>query len=104
MAARSGLTDLADLSGSKDNVLVKALVTYIDDVASHVPYQRGLLRDRSMGPNDVRPFVVYDPEIRLEKGKVYILNGTDYPYEPREEIQLLLNEGAYVKEIIDTNS
>lgn len=104
MSTRSGLTDLADLSGSKDNVLVKALVTYIDEIDSHVPYQRGLLRDRSMGPEDVRPFVIYDPDIKLEKGTVYILNGTDYPYEPREEIQLLLNDGAYVKAIHDTNS
>jgi len=35
-------------------------------------------------PGDVRPFVVHDPDIRLEKARVYILKGTDYPYEPRD--------------------
>lgn len=57
-----------------------------------------------MGPDDVRPFVVYDPEVELENGKVYILNGTGYSDEPRDQIPLLLDEVTYVEEIADTNS
>lgn len=102
MAMREGLTPLKDLSGSGDNVLVKALVTHIQDLDTHCPYQKGLLRDHSLTDDDVRPFVVYDPDVRLDKGKVYILNGRDHAYEKREEIQLLLGENPYVKEIYDT--
>lgn len=104
MAVREGLTDLRDLTGSADNVLVKAKVTYEQDLHTHCPYQKGLLWDQSMNHGDVRPFVVYDPDIRLETGKVYILNGKDHYYENRGEIQLLLGKGAYVNELYDTQS
>lgn len=99
MAVREGRTRLNEMTGSRDNVFVIATVTHIQDVASHKPYQKGLLRDGTLGPDEVRPFVVYDPEITLEKGRLYKLNGTDYPYDRFEEIQLLLGEGAYVEEI-----
>lgn len=101
MAARDGVTQLTDLNGSGDNVLVKARVTYIQDLDTHKPYQKGLLLDWSMSNDEVRPFVVYDPEIRLDKGKVYLLNGTDYEYQSKE-IQLLLGENSYCEEIKDT--
>ena len=104
MAQREGLTRLTDLSGSGDNVLVKARVTYEEDLDTHCPYQKGLLWDKSMSPGDVRPFVVYDPDLRLETGKVYILNGKDHSYEKKDEIQLLLHDGAYVNGLYDTNS
>ena len=104
MAQREGLTELTDLSGSDDNVLVKARVTYEEDLDTHRPYQKGLLWDESMSYGDVRGFVVYDPDVRLETGKVYILNGKDHYYEKRDEVQLMLREGAYVKELYDTNS
>ncbi|TKX81336.1 hypothetical protein [Halorubrum sp. SD626R] len=103
MAVREGLTHLTDLTGSGDNVLVKALVTHIQDLDSHKPYQKGLLRDRSMSDDEVRPFVVYDADLRLDKGKVYVLNGTDYEYAPSGEIQVVLGEDAYSEEIADTS-
>jgi hypothetical protein len=104
MAQREGLIELAELSGSGDNVLVKAQVTCEQDLANYRPYQKGLLWDDSLSPGDVRPFVVYDEDTRLEPGKVYILNGKDHYYEPRDEVQLLLSDGAYVNELYDTKS
>lgn len=104
MAQRDGLTDLSNLSGSTDNVLVKAQVTYEKDLSTNRPYQKGLLWDDSMNYGDVRSFVVYDPDVQLETGKVYLLNGKDHYYEPRREVQLLLRKGAYVKELYDTQS
>ncbi|NIC00258.1 hypothetical protein [Halobacterium sp. R2-5] len=104
MAQKQGLADLADLSGSGDNVLVKAQVTCEQDLDSHRPYQKGLLWDKSMNYGDIRAFVVYDPDVRLEPGKVYVLNGKDHYYDPRGEVQLMLHDGAYVKELYDTNS
>lgn len=104
MAQREGLTRLTDLLGSDDNVLVKAQVTHEQDLYTHRPYQKGLLWDKSMNYGEVRPFVIYDPDVRLETGTVYILNGKDHYYEDRDEVQLLLHEGAYVKELYDTDS
>ena len=104
MAQKQGLADLADLSGSGDNVLVKAQVTCEQDLNNHRPYQKGLLWDKSMNYGDIRAFVVYDSDVRLEPGKVYILNGKDHYYDPRGEVQLMLHDGAYVKELYDTNS
>ncbi len=97
MAVREGRTSLNELDGSGDNVFVIATVTYIQEVAAHKPYQKGLLRDGTLGNDEVRPFVVYDPDIKLEKGTRYKLNGYDHAYERFEEIQLLLGEDAYVE-------
>lgn len=99
MAARKGLTELMDLTGSGDNVLVRAWMTYEHDLDAHKPFQKGLLRDSSMGSDDVRPFVVYDPNVRLEPGTLYLLNGADHYYAPSGEVQLRLDEGAYVEEL-----
>lgn len=85
------------MNGSGDNVFVIATVTHIQELAAHKPYQKGLLRDGTLGSDDVRPFVVYDPDIKLEKGVRYKLNGYDHAYDRYEEIQLLLDEGAYVE-------
>lgn len=104
MAQREGITKLTDLSGSGDNVLVKAQVTHEEDLDTHRPYQKGLLWDKSMSYREIRPFVVYDPDLRLEVGRVYILNGKDHYYEKQDEIQLMLPKGAYVKELYDTTS
>lgn len=41
LAARKGLTELMDLSGSGDNVLVKAWLTYERDLDPHKPFQKG---------------------------------------------------------------
>jgi len=60
MAVRQGRTRLNEMNGSGDNVFVIATVTHIQDLASHKPYQKGLLRDGSLSGDDVRPFVVYD--------------------------------------------
>lgn len=99
MAVREGTTTLKELTGSGDNVLIKALVTHITELNTHKPYQKGLLWDDSMKRGDIRPFVVYDPDIQLEKGGFYVMNGIDYAYEPREEIQFLIGEDAYVKRL-----
>lgn len=57
-----------------------------------------------MSSDDVRPFVVYDPDVRLEPGTLYILNGADHYYGPFGEVQLRLEEGAYVKELCSDTS
>ncbi|WP_411963776.1 hypothetical protein [Haloferax sp. YSMS24] len=98
MAIRSGRTMLTDMDGSGDNVFVIATVTKTWSLASHKPFQKGFLTDPSKAHEEERYFVVYDPDVRLEEGKTYKLNGTDYAYEPFEEIQLKLNEGAFVEE------
>jgi hypothetical protein len=97
MAVREGRTRLDEMDGSGDNVFVIATVTHIQDLNSYQPYQKGLLRDGSMSHDDVRPFVVYDPDVRLEKGTRYKMNGFDHAYDRYNEIQLLLGEGAYVE-------
>lgn len=99
MAVREGPSKLKELDGTGDNVLVLARVTHISDLNTHMPYQKGLLWDKSLNPGDVRPFVVYDPDIRLEKGGYYVLNGRDHAYDPLEEVQLVLGEGAYVRRL-----
>lgn len=98
MAIREGRTMLTDMDGSGDNVFVIATVTETWSVASHKPYQKGFLTDPSKPHGEKRYFVVYDPDVRLEKGTTYKLNGTDYAYDPLEEIQLKLTKGAYVEE------
>lgn len=103
VAVRSGLTRLKDLSGSGDNVLVKARFTYEQDLYAHKPYQKGLLWDPSLNTSDTRWVVVYDPDLRLEPGKVYLFNGKDHYFDKRDEVQLLLKEGGYVNELYDTN-
>lgn len=99
MAIREGRTRLKEMNGSGDNVFVIAIVTHIQELSSHKPYQKGLLRDGTLASSEVRPFVVYDPDIKLEKGTRYKLNGFDHPYEPFDEIQLLLGKDAYVEEL-----
>lgn len=98
MAIREGRTILTDMDGSGDNVFVIATVTKTWDVASHKPYQKGFRTDPSKARGEKRFVVVFDPNIRLEEWTTYKLNGTDYAYEPLEEIQLKLNKGAYVED------
>ena len=98
MAARSGRTMLTDMSGSSDNVFVIATVTKTWSLPTHKPYQKGYLTDPSKSRDEERYFVVYDPDVRLEEGKTYKLNGIDYAYEPREEIQLFLDNDPFVEE------
>jgi hypothetical protein len=99
MAVREGRTYLTDLTGSGDNVFVVAWVTHIIDLNTHLPYQKGWLGDGSLRSDEKRPFVVYDPDVRLEKGSLYRLNGYDHPYEPFDEIQLRLDKGAFVERV-----
>lgn len=103
MACREGITPLSELSGSDDNVLVKAKVTYIEDLDTHKPYQKGLLYDPSISMDQTRWFVVYDPDVRLEEGGYYLLNGRDYEFERFDQIQIVLGEDPYVKELYTPN-
>ena len=89
---------LTDMSGSGDNVFVIATVTKTWSLSTHKPYQKGYLTDPSKSWGEERYFVMYDPDIRLEEGETYKLNGIDYAFEPREEIQLYLDEDPYVEE------
>jgi hypothetical protein len=98
MAAREGRTMLTEMDGSGDNVFVIATVTSTWDLASHKPYQKGYLTDPSKARDEERYFVVYDSNLKLEAGTTYKLNGIDYAYEPYEQIQLRLDDGAYVEE------
>ena len=75
------------------------MTNLIEELNAYKPYQKGLLWDKSMKRGDVRPFVVYDPDIRLEKGDYYVLNGIDYAYDPLEEIQLLIGEDGYINRL-----
>lgn len=96
MATTSPVKDLADVTGQDEYVVVYAWVNHIIDLSSHKPYQKGILGDESTRNKEPRKFVVYDPDLRLEKGNKYRIFGRERTYEPFEEIQIEIGEADHV--------
>jgi len=88
--------DLADLDGRDEYVVVRAWVNHIEELNAAKPYQKGILGDDSTWNTAPRKFVVYDRDIRLEKGNMYRIFGRDRTYDPYEEIQLEISDSDHV--------
>lgn len=88
--------ELGDLDGTHGWVKTKGFVNWIEDVASHQPYQRVALSDDTT-PEPV-VCTVWTEDIELEKGVGYYLGGVDDTYDKREEIQLKLYEQSWANE------
>lgn len=96
MAFTVPVKDLANLDGRDEYVVVRAWVNHIEELNTDQPYQKGILGDDSVLNSDPRKFVVYDRDLRLEKGNKYRIFGRDRTYEPYEEIQLEISDADHV--------
>ncbi len=92
----SSFVELGDLDGTRGWVKTKGFVNWIEDVASHRPYQRVKLGDDTTREGVV--CTVWTDEIELEEGVGYYLGGLDDTYEKREEVQLKLFEKSWADE------
>lgn len=88
--------DLGDLNGGQGWVWTSAFVAWVEDLDSHVPYQRVRLSDDSADEPVV--CTVWTDDVRLEKGAGYHLTGADATYEEYDEIQLQVGESSEVKQ------
>lgn len=88
--------ELGELDGTHGWVKTKGFVNWIEDVASHRPYQRVKLGDDTTREGVV--CTVWTDEIELEEGVGYYLGGVDDTYEKREEIQLKLYDQSWADE------
>lgn len=96
MASSVPEKELADLRGTDDYVVVTAWVTHVQDLNAHKPYQKGILGDDSSWNIDARKFVVWDPDLTLEKGNCYRIFGRERTYERFDEIQLQISDADHV--------
>lgn len=96
MATKWPVKDLADVTGKDEYIVVNAWVNHIIDLSTHKPFQKGILGDDSTRYKEPRKFVVYDPDLRLEKGKKYRIFGRERTYEPFEEIQIEIRDADHV--------
>ncbi|WP_262181354.1 hypothetical protein [Haloarcula laminariae] len=87
---------LGDLDGTHGWVRTKGFVNWIEDVASHQPYQRVALGDDTVSEPVI--CTVWTEDVELEEGVGYYLGGVDDTYEKREEIQLKLYEKSWADE------
>jgi hypothetical protein len=88
--------ELGDLDGTHGWIRTKGFVNWIEDVASHQPYQRVALGDDTASEPVI--CTVWTEDIELEEGVGYYLGGVDDTYEKREEIQLKLYEKSWADE------
>lgn len=88
--------EIADVKPSGEYIVVHAWVTHIEDLATHVPYQKGILGDDSSWGIEPRKFVVYDKDLRLEKGNKYRIFGKERGYEKLDEVQILISDADHV--------
>jgi hypothetical protein len=88
--------DLGDLDGTHGWVKTSGFVSWIDDVASHRPYQRVGLSDDTTDGYVV--CTVWTDEIEFDKGAGYHLGGVDDMWEDGNEIQLKLYESSWARE------
>jgi hypothetical protein len=96
MAATVPVKDVADLEPTGDRVVVYAWVNHIEDLNAHIPYQKGILGDDSAWGIEPRKFVVFDPDLRLEKGNKYRIFGRERYYDKLDEIQLEISDADHV--------
>lgn len=94
-------TFLKDMSGTGEYVFAIATVTETWGLPTNKPYQKGYLTDPKKPREQKRYFVVYDPDLRLEKEVCYKMVGRDYDYEKRQEIQLVLGEDPWIEPLSD---
>lgn len=97
MASSIQVKDLADVEPSGDHIVVYAWVTHIEDIAAHVPYQKGILGDDSSWGIEPRKFVVYDSDLKLEKGNKYRIFGKERSYDDLDEIQIEISDADHVE-------
>jgi len=103
MAASWPERDLAELGGRDEYVVVTAWVNHIEDLHAHKPYQKGILGDDSVEGETVRKFVVYDSDLRLEKGNLYRIFGRDRTFEKLDEIQIEISDASHVDLLCETD-
>lgn len=96
MSAQWPEKDVAELEGKEDLVRVEAFVNHIEDVPRHKPYQKGILGDDSSWGIEPRKFVVWDPDLQLEKGNKYRIFGKDSVFEPLNEIRIEIQDADHV--------
>lgn len=96
MAGQWPEKELAEVEGGDEFVVVTAWVNHLEEINSHKPYQKGILGDDSSWSIEPRKFVVYDPDLRLEKGNLYRIFGKERTYEKLEEIQIQINDADHV--------
>lgn len=87
---------VAEMEGADEYVVVTAWVNHIEDLNTHKPYQKGILGDSSCWGEPAKKFVVYDPDLKLEKGNLYRIFGRDRTYEKLDEIQLEISDAEHV--------
>ncbi|AWB28461.1 hypothetical protein [Halococcoides cellulosivorans] len=97
MASSVQVKDLDEVEPTGNYIVVYAWVTYIEDLDAHKPYQKGMLGDDSSRGIEPRKFVVYDPDLRLEKGNTYKIFGKERGYEKLDEIQILISDADHVE-------
>jgi hypothetical protein len=96
--------ELAELSGNDEYVVVTAWVNYIEDLNTSKPDQKGILGDDSLWGEPVRKFVVYDSELRLDKGNLYRIWGRDRTYDSLNEIQIEITDVDHVDLLCEGDS
>lgn len=93
--------DLAEVDGTGEYVVVTAWVNHIEDVSTHKPYQKGILGDDSVWNKKPRKFVVWDSDLRLEKGNKYRIFGRERVYEDLNEIQISISDADHVDVVFE---
>ena len=88
---------LGELNGTHGWVKTKGFVNWIDDVATHKPYQRVGLGDNSTKGEHV-VCTVWTDDIELEEGVGYWFGGVDDVWEAGDEIQLKLVRKSWANE------
>lgn len=89
-----------EFDGTHGYVKTKGFVNWEVDLASHIPRQKVVLGDSSLGSVE-RPCVVWTDEISLEEGCGYFFGGVDYTWEEGEEIQLCLGDSGWANKFYD---
>lgn len=96
MATQWPEKDLSELEGADEYVVVTAWVNHIEELCTHIPYQKGILGDDSTWNTSPRKFVVYAPDLTLEEGNLYRIFGRDRTYEKYDEIQIEISDSDHV--------
>jgi hypothetical protein len=91
--------ELGELDGTHGWVQTSGFVTWVEEVANHVPRQRVRLADDSTDSPVV--CTVWTDDITLDKGAGYRLTGADATYERYEEVQLKVGTSSQVAQFYD---
>jgi len=91
---------LDEFDGTHGYVKTRGFVNYEVDLDSHLPRQKVVLGDSSLGKVE-RPCVVYAENISLEPGCGYYFGGFDNEWVDGSEIQLCLRECGWASKFYD---